>query len=374
MTAPNSRLLRNILAVCAMAACAAPLGAQHWQMQYLYDEMKSTLTIIDLQAPSASHSVAVGVITEGNSRKPVALVTSDGGAHWQVTPVKEEPYSLFFLNENLGWMVAEKGLWRTGDSGKSWTKLPKVPAQTDPLRVYFADENNGWAACTNRTVLETHDGAQHWTKVGATASEPGNPEYAAYNWITFASPKLGIITGANEPVRRERLPDWLDPSATLSTREAPHLSLTLQTQDGGKTWESHSSTMLGEITKSRFALPNQGIGLIEHDQSFQYPSEVFNIAWPKGQNQVVYHDEHFFVSDIWITPGGTYYMAGIELASKLHDIVPQKVKVMMSRDLKTWTPEAVDYRATANRVFLGGSGDDALWMATNDGMILKRAP
>ena len=122
-----------------MAVCAAPLGAQRWQMQYLYDQMKSTLSIDDFQCPSASHGVAVGVIEEGTSRKPVAVVTSDGGAHWQLRPLKEEPFSLFFLNDNLGWMVTEKGLWRTGDAGKSWTKLPKVSSQAQALRVYFAD-------------------------------------------------------------------------------------------------------------------------------------------------------------------------------------------------------------------------------------------
>lgn len=169
-----------------MASCAAPLGAQRWQMQYLYDEVKSSLNIDDLQFPSASRGVAVGVITEGNSRKPVALVTSDGGAHWQATPLKEEPFSLFFLNDSVGWMVTEKGIWRTSESGKSWIKQPKAPAAA--LRVYFADENTGWAACTNRTVLETHDGGLHWTPLSATYNEPGNPLYSAYSWIAFATP------------------------------------------------------------------------------------------------------------------------------------------------------------------------------------------
>ena len=367
-------MVRSILALFAMAVYATPLGAQRWQMQYLYDQMKSTLSIDDLQCPSASHGVAVGVIEEGASRKPVAVVTSDGGAHWQLTPLKEEPFSLFFLNDNLGWMVTEKGLWRTGDAGKSWTKLPKVSSQAQALRVYFADESRGWAACTNRTVLETHDGAQHWTPVAAAASQPGNPLYSAYSWIAFANPQAGLITGANEPIRRERLPDWLEPATAVGARETPHLSLTLQTFDGGKTWKADSTSMFGEIARSRFSPPHFGLGLIEHDQSFQYPSEVFRIEWPSGKNQIVYQDEHFFISDVWVTPGGVYYLAGIEIASKLRNVVPQKAKVLMSRDLTTWTPTGMDYRATANRVFLGGAGEDALWLATNNGMILKLVP
>jgi hypothetical protein len=34
----------------------------------------------------------------------------------------------------------------------------------------------------------------------------------------------------------------------------------------------------------------------------------------------------------------------------------------------------VDYRAIANRVILAGAGEDGLWLATNNGMILKLAP
>jgi hypothetical protein len=34
----------------------------------------------------------------------------------------------------------------------------------------------------------------------------------------------------------------------------------------------------------------------------------------------------------------------------------------------------VDYRASANRVYLAGAGEGALWLATNNGMILKLVP
>ena len=66
----------------AFWAAAPPLTAQRWRVQYFYDEDKSTLVISDLQFPSATRGVAVGAIMEGKSRKPVALVTSDGGAHF----------------------------------------------------------------------------------------------------------------------------------------------------------------------------------------------------------------------------------------------------------------------------------------------------
>ena len=120
------------------------------------DQEKSSLDIADLQFPSASHGIAVGSISRGTHEEPVSVVTSDGGGHWQLLPLKEMPISLFFLNDHIGWMVTSKGLWQTLETGKSWTKLPKVHGEI--LRVYFADQKNGWAAGTNKTVLETHYG------------------------------------------------------------------------------------------------------------------------------------------------------------------------------------------------------------------------
>src|ERR1039457_2629169 len=100
-----SSFMRSMCALVALAASATPASAQRWQMQYFYDKNKSTLVISDLQFASPSRGVAVGAIAEGKHQKPVAVVTADGGAHWQTIDLKETPVSLYFLSENLGWMV-----------------------------------------------------------------------------------------------------------------------------------------------------------------------------------------------------------------------------------------------------------------------------
>jgi len=375
-------LARLVVALCALAACAAPLAAQRWQMQYRYDEAKSALTIVDIQRPSASRGVAAGVITQGGRRKPVALVTSDGGAHWQTVPLEERPLSLFFLNESLGWMVTERGLWRTAEAGRSWIKLPNVRApglgggigldatglhvlhnaSAPVLRVLFADENHGWAVCGNKTVLETRDGARRWSPVRAAADPPGDPRSTVYRWIAFATHQAGLIIGSNTPPRS--VPD---------RGETPQRSLTLGTTDGGRTWKSVSSSTFGEITLARFGGAGAGLGLIEHAPSSQYPSEALSLCWPSGKSEVVYRDENFFASDVWVTSQGVYYLAGVMASSRLPSNVPRKVKVFESRDLEEWTPVAVDDRAVANRAMLAGAGED-LWLATDNGMILKLAP
>src|SRR5450432_1963340 len=113
---------RPLWVALVFAACLTPLGAQKWQVQYFYDKDKSSLIVNDLQFASPSRGVAVGVIVEGHRQEPVAVVTSDGGAHWDTVALKETPVSLFFLNENFGWMVTEKGVSETTEAGRNWRK------------------------------------------------------------------------------------------------------------------------------------------------------------------------------------------------------------------------------------------------------------
>jgi hypothetical protein len=359
---------------CVLAVCAAwvvPLAAQRWQMQYSYDKIKSSLAIVDMQFPSASRGVAVGYIEEGRRRKPISLVTADGGTRWALVPLKEAPISLFFLNENAGWMVTDEGLWETREAGRSWRKLPS--ARYPLLRVLFTDEKHGWAACARKVVLETADGGRHWTRVEAASQPPGDPKYSAYSWISFPTPNLGIITGWNRPPQWDepQLPGWLDPEATLDRRETPHLSLSLETTDGGKTWRPSSSSAFGMITRLRFLPMAWGLGLIEYSASFKYPSEVFRIS-TGGRSESVYRDSKFAVSDVWLDPDGTAYLAGAVHPGRLR-VVPGRVQVLKSSDLKVWSAMEADYRALATRTVLAAAGG-SMWLATDTGMILKLAP
>src|SRR5687768_5638636 len=363
--------LRFCLALGLAVVCLPLSAAEKWKMQFFHDHDKSVLSIGDIQFPSPSRGVAIGVIREGTRQKPVAVVTSDGGTNWQTIDLQETPVSLFFLNESLGWMVTAKGgLWQTTEAGKNWRKLPRIPAQI--LRVYFTTEKDGWAVGVKKKVLETHDGGLSWKPLEAAAEPPGNPEHSVYNWISFATPQMGLITGWNMPPRRmmER-PEWLEPEAAVTRRDLPHLTYSLTTNDGGKTWKAGSASLFGEVARFRFAANGNGLGLIEHSAGFRYPSEVYRIDWRTGKNETVYRDRRFHITDVWVTPNGTAYLAGYIVMGQMRNIVPGKVQVLKSRDLQSWTEMEVDYRAVANRVTLAASGDDNLWLATDGGMILK---
>ena len=359
------------LALLALLVATLPVQAQSWKLQYSYDEGKSELVLQDMQFPSPNNGIAVGTIEQGKSRKPVAVTTSDGGAHWNVTHLEENPVSLFFLNDSLGWMVTEKGLWKTQEAGKDWKKLPKVPGSV--WRVYFSDENTGWAACAKKAVLVTHDGGRKWEPVPAAAEPAGAPERSVYSWIAFANPKYGLITGYNQPVLRwgARFPSWMDPEDALSRRETPHLTYSLVTRDGGKTWRSTSASIVGHVSRVRFSANGFGMGLMEFGDSFKYPSEVYQLDWTTGKNHTVFRDKRYAITDVWLNADGTAYIAGIELPGQVRSIAPGKVKVFKSTDMVKWDEMPVDYRAVSERVVFGGTDADHLWLATDNGMILR---
>ncbi len=359
----------------AVAGLLVPAWGARWQMQYFYDKNKSSFAIADLCFASASRGVAVGVIVEGRRRRPTSVVTADGGAHWQTVELKEAPVSLFFLKENLGWMVTAKGLWQTTEAGKSWRKIKGLPKGM--LRVNFRDEQNGIAVGTKKRVLATHDGGAHWEPVAAAAEPPGMDKYSAYSWVAFANARYGLISGWNAPPRAFPLqfPDWMDPEGAVSRRETPHLSYQLVTADGGKTWKANSASLLGDITKVRFNPSGVGLGLVEHTNSFRYPSEVYRIDWTTGKSATIYRDRKFDISDIWLTPDGTAWLAGVVVTGQLRNVVPGRVQVLQcrSKDYSLWTAMEVDYRAEANQVVFSGA-DQNLWLATDNGMILKLVP
>lgn len=362
-----------LAALAGMAILAGPVAAQEpeWKSQYLYDKAQSSLVILDLQFASAQRGVAVGFVVKGSHRQPAAVVTSDGGAHWVLTKPEEMPVSVFFLNEGLGWMVAESSLWKTTEAGRSWTKVGGLP-KGRILRVFFLDAGNGWAVGTKKTVLETHDGGVKWTPVKAASAPPGEPAYSTYALVAFATPKSGLILGFNRPPRRGPMfSEQLDPQGAANYRDVPHLNYTLETRDAGKTWQPTSASLFGDTTKIRLLPDGSGIGLIEYSQYFRLASEVFTVDWRTGKSESIYKDTKFGVTDVWRMPEGTVYLAGTVAQGRMRNLVEGRVQVLTSRDNKTFGVMAVDYRATANRVILACPDGQNVWMATDTGMILK---
>lgn len=379
----------RIHALVLLAALAPALSAERWTVQYFYDENHSKMEIVDLAFPTQQRGIAVGWIgdtTSSKKVKPTALLTNDGGTHWTLEPLKDEPRSIFFLNESSGWMVTETGIWFTSESGLNWRKLcdqPKPNAKVLPLppgglilRVWFLDEQHGFAVGYRKTVLKTSDGGRTWTPIPEATKPTGvaiadSVAFTAYSRIAFDG-SHGMIIGTAVPPRRDlgAFPSWMEPDRATKARPVPNVTLLLETRDGGATWgESHSS-LLGVVTTLRIA-GSVGLNVFGFSESYQWPSEVYKMNFSTGQSTSVYHDKNRRVFDAALFPGPAAILAAVEPPGRLNTIpIPGKVKMLSSANLTDWKEMDVDYRAVATTLTLAGPDRDHLWAATDTGMIL----
>ncbi|HEY4364976.1 MAG TPA: YCF48-related protein [Bryobacteraceae bacterium] len=381
-------MIRILLSIALLLPTLS--AAERWNVQYYYDEDKTQLQLVDLAFPSATRGIAVGWIVENNNPskkvKPTCLTTSDGGAHWTQEPLKDEPRSIFFLNDSLGWMVTESGLWLTEESGHTWRKIfdqPKPNPKLGPvtpggllLRVAFLDEKHGFAVGYQKAVLETHDGGRSWTPVAEAAKPVGNPAFTAYTRVAFDG-KLGLIVGAATPPRRDvgAYPSWMEPERASKAKQQPNLTLVLQTRDSGATWTSSQAPLLGLTIGLRMS-GDTGMSIFGFAESFDWPSEATRIDLNTGKSTRAFREKNRRVTDAALFPGPIAVLAAVEPSGRLNNLpIPGKVRMLRSTapNLEEWQEIPVDYRAVAGTVVLAGPDPDHLWAATDTGMILHLA-
>ncbi len=364
------------LGAVPLALAAGP----HFAMHYFYDQDKSELQLIDLKFPSAQHGMAAGVVSEGKRLDPTLVITTDGGEHWslmpltKVLPSKDVPLSLFFVDDTQGWMVTDRGLWFTGDFGRTWKRSGDLPKGI--TKVWFLTTAHGWAIGSDKQVLETSDGGKSWTPVPEASQTPGAATTTVYSAIVFMR-NHGIITGWNKPRDYSLHPEWQTPEARANA-VVPGTTIFLETPDGGKTWSSSSGAMFGQLTQVALSINGTSLALFEFSDRMDTkmvhlpPSEVHRMSVDRGVPDRVFRDEDTQVTDVALTADGTPYLAGHMLVGVVRDNpIPGKLKVLTSSDYAKWTEIPVDYRAEAHRAYLAVAEDHDVWVATDTGMILK---
>jgi len=355
------------LAAGSLAMAAAP----HWDIQYRYRQIDSALTINDLAFPSAKRGIACGFVTDRKAKdRPVVLLTTDGGANWTDTTVKETGIALFFLDDSNGWMITEKGIWSTSESGRTWTKIRTAPSGM--LRVWFLDRQHGFAAGLEKRVFETTDAGETWKLLPIIADVEGNPIFTTFGEIAFAEGK-GVITGWNIPPRRGG-PDWMEAdTGAPKRREIPHYAVLLETMDGGKTWIKSDASVFGQISRMSLTPQGTGLGLLEFKDEFEYPSEVQRINMHTGKSDRTFREKNRAITDVRLFAGSNKgLIAGYETQGTVfRSPIPGQVKILTSDDLENWTEMPVDYRAVAHSAIIAGPDDSHVWVATDTGMILK---
>jgi hypothetical protein len=145
----------------------------------------------------------------------------------------------------------------------------------------------------------------------------------------------------------------------------------LQTLDGGKTWTSSVSEIVGNIGEMRFADDGTALALVEYHEYYTLPSALIKIRLGTSRSQVIFGEKDRAVTDVFLRPGGGALIAAVEPPGNTNQVpIPGKLKMLRSANLKVWEEMEVDYRAEAKRATIEAPDAQHAWVATDTGMIL----
>jgi hypothetical protein len=343
-------------------------AADRLKLEYFHDEDKSTLVLRSIAFADAQRGMAVGALESDGGSKGAGLVTADGGRTWTRIALPEAAGWLY-LDAHAGWAGNGSKAWKTTDFGKTWKRVRALDRMLD---VVFVNQLRGWAAGPQKTVLETSDGGEHWTRLPAADETKTSVENTVFSWIAFSGEQYGLIAGsARAPRYRSRLPDWQDPESR--PREWPSATVLLQTVDAGKTWKPTQVSLFGQITRVRLDRNGAGLLLVEFRDDFPYPAEVYRMDFKAGGSPRVFRKEDRAVTDMSVRDGTAWLVAVEPPGTLLRTPIPGKLKLLRSKDLKNWSEVPVDYRAVAARA-VGAWAGNTFWVATDTGMLLALRP
>jgi hypothetical protein len=345
-------------------------AAERWKMQFYYNKDQSLLDIRDLQCPSVQRCMAAGVIVEKNDHeKGLVLVTSDGGKQWASVDLKDRPVSMFFLNESVGWIAAEHGVWETDESGRTWRKVEGLKKGIQ--RIYFVNRSHGYAIGFPNALYETTDGGKTWPLLAVPSGITlAKSEAVSYDCIDFLG-NHGLIMGSVVGPDSDRVPAWMDPLQGARRRERKSIVVGLETFDGGKSWKSTSASAYGNFAAMKLANDGFALVLFQYKDSYSVPSDIVKVKFGLKPGGSVFSESDRAVTDFLMLPAGDTLVAAVVPPGNSNQVpIPGKLKILRSKNLKVWVEMDADYRAVAQRAVLAAADAHHIWVATDTGMIL----
>jgi len=361
----NTPVLLSLILLLVLSLLAQ--SQERWRIQFFYDKQDTSFDVADLQCPSPEACFAAGtVVNEEGRQKGTIALTSDGGAHWSLSETKENPVSLFFLNETTGWMVTDRGVWSRENGG--WKKLD---GRKGILRVHFLDAMRGLAIGFPDALYQTVDGGRRWTSFTVARNMSLPSQRIVYSAIAFSG-KHGIIAGQVVPEPSADFSIFTDPTRALSRRTSGSIAIVLETNDEGLSWNFRTGSITGTIKRVVFTKEGKFLTVVQSADRAAPSSIIEALASPN--QSTVYAAPDRVASDIALLPQGGALLAAIEPPGNSPQIpIPGKLRLLRTADLKTWQAMDVDYRAVARQAILSVPDSNHMFVGTDTGMILGLA-
>jgi photosystem II stability/assembly factor-like uncharacterized protein len=275
LLSPAARRLLFVFALLLTAHCSLPTAsAGNWTRQ-----------------PTGTMAWLHGIYFLDQNRGWIAgssgtlLETIDGGQTWRkLYPLtKDNLRDVYFANEKVGWLVAERDvlklktndeprtyLLKTQDGGSSWQRVFLNGADVNArlVRVVFADSQRGWVFGESGTVFATRDGGVQWTRQAAPTRHlllGGTFVDYAHGWLVGAGATILQTSDGGMSWQSGVVRDGAGARFTATSFAGNSLGwavgtagLIFATNDGGRTWFAQHSTIDTDLFDVKFVDTSEG--------------------------------------------------------------------------------------------------------------------
>jgi len=240
----------------------------------------------------------------------VLLIDAHAQSTWKILPNAPDRgmrrhEDIYFVNETIGWAVADTTIIKTSDGGISWQVQFNQKTFGGFRSVGFADSLRGWAGTLGGELYQTTDGGLHWNRIDQSITPP--PTGVCDLSVTSDSTVFGSgrwSGPANLMKSEASSTTWtnqsLDQYASLlvgckffnrntgfvvgANTAANEGGIVLYTSDGGANWEARHKTMRPNehVWNITFVSPIVGYATVQNP--FQNPTNFDTLAIIKTTN------------------------------------------------------------------------------------------
>ncbi len=153
--------------------------------------------------------------------------------------LKESNSKIYFVDENNGWLIGNKNLYRTENGGESWGNVPiKVEEEAGLGNIFFVNQSVGWiniqkygdvtGKSSKSWLIKTIDGGETWQNLAVQ-------NFTRIDEVKFIDEKNGWIIGSTH-----------NPENVYDSKQ-----FFKKTSDGGNSWTEIGKELFEKNGKSQ---------------------------------------------------------------------------------------------------------------------------